>query len=141
MQQSHPTAVLALDVGERRVGVAAANTLARLPRAVTTLDRGEGFWDKLDALLLTEAAELLVVGLPRNLDGDDTDQTRLTRAFMEELKQHTDLPIVAQDEALTSHKAKKELDARGKAYKKSDIDALAAVYILEDYLASQDPRT
>jgi putative pre-16S rRNA nuclease len=126
--------VLALDVGERRVGVALANTLARLPRPYTTLTRDEQFWDELQKLINTEAVQEIVVGLPRSLDGNETAQTIVTRKFITELEERFGLSVQTQDEALTSHQAKKELAGRGKNFGKADIDALAATYILEDYL-------
>jgi RNase H-fold protein (predicted Holliday junction resolvase) len=54
--------------------------------------------------------------------------------FVLELKQHFPLPVYMQDEALTSKHAEEELQARGKLYSKEDIDALAATYILDDWL-------
>lgn len=132
--QTTTNTILALDVGERRVGVAAANSVARLSRPVTTLLRGDNFWDELQKTIANEAADTLVIGLPRNLDGDDTAQTAAIRRFVDELKGRISLPVHLQDEALTSRQAEAELKARGKAYAKGDIDALAAVYILEDYL-------
>ena len=53
---------------------------------------------------------------------------------MNELRERIDLPVIAQDEAATSVKATEELESRGKPYDKGAIDALAATYILEDYL-------
>ncbi len=134
MQTTKIETILALDVGEKRVGVAIANTLARLPRPLTTLERGETFWQQLGELISGEGAVSLVVGLPRNLKGGSTAQTATTEAFIAELQQRIGLPVTAQDEALTSHQAETELSARGKPYQKGDIDALAATYILEDYL-------
>ena len=54
--------------------------------------------------------------------------------FTKQLKQSFNLPVYFQDEAVTSKQAEAELQARGKHYEKSDIDALAATYILEDWL-------
>ena len=132
---THQT-ILALDVGNRRVGVAAANALARLPRAVTTLERNADFWGKLEKLIADESADVLVVGMPRNLQGNATVQTAATREFIGELRQHFSGTIATQDEALTSRQAEAELHTRGKHYAKGDIDMLAAVYILEDYLGN-----
>lgn len=126
--------VLALDVGERRVGVATGNTIARLARPVTTLVRDDTFWQKLEDLVKSESITQFVVGLPRSLEGAETAQTKASRAFAAELKTRLALPVDVQDEALTSRQAEAELKARGKTFAKGDIDALAAVYILEDYL-------
>lgn len=128
--------ILAIDLGERRVGLALANGLARLPRPLTTLEQGNSFWEQLEVLVKQESVTEVVIGLPRNLSGEDTDQTRLTRAFADELKQRLALPVYFQDEALTSHQAEAELKQGRHSYTKADIDALSATLILEDYLHS-----
>lgn len=125
--------IISLDVGERRVGVAIANVIARFARPLTTLDNNESIWDQIKSLTTEHDVDIVVVGLPRNLSGDDTDQTRYVRTFAENLSEYT---VVFQDEALTSQKAEKELHSKGKPFKKGDIDALAATYILEDYLTA-----
>lgn len=130
-----PSNILALDVGDKRVGVAIASKEARLPRPLTTLQRGDNFFEELRQLVRTEEAGRIVVGLPRGLDGQTTAQTTTTERFVADLKQEVDLPVSLQDEALTSRQAEAELEGRGAAASKADIDALAATYILEDYLA------
>jgi putative Holliday junction resolvase len=125
--------ILSLDVGERRVGVAIASVIAKLSYPLTTLDNTEGIWDQIDALASEHDVTTIVVGLPRNLSGDDTAQTQYVRTFAEKLSNYT---VMFQDEALTSKKAEKELNERGKPFAKGDIDALAATYILEDYLTA-----
>jgi putative holliday junction resolvase len=135
MQTANNT-IIALDVGQRRIGVAVADSIARIPRPLTTLIHTTSVWDDLQQLFSAENADLLIVGLPRGMEGQDTEQTKTVEAFTEELKKNTDLPIRFQDEALTSVKAEEELRARKKPFEKADIDALAAVYILEDYLST-----
>ncbi len=130
-----PKSALALDVGEQRVGVATASLTARLPRPLVTLKQGEDFLTKLNDIIKAENVEVLVVGLPRGLGGQHTDQTRAVEAFTDELRKHCELPVHLQDEAVTSKQAEAELQARGKPYTRGDIDALAATYILEDFLA------
>jgi putative Holliday junction resolvase len=124
--------ILALDVGDRRIGVARARTDVKIAQPLTTLEVSADVNDQLAALCQQEAASLLVVGLPRGLDGQETGQTRKVQAFVEQLQ--VGLPVQFQDEAVTSAKAEQELNARGKPYDKADIDALAATYILEDYI-------
>jgi putative Holliday junction resolvase len=128
--------ILALDVGDKRVGVARASLIARLPAPLTTLQRGETFFEELQRIVANEDAAALVVGLPRGLDGQTTAQTQATEAFVADLKQYIDRPVHLQDEALTSKKARAELDAGKKQYRRGDIDALAATYILEDFLTA-----
>lgn len=129
------SSILALDVGDKRVGVAVASLVARLPRPLTTLQRSDGFFEELRRFIRSEEAGEIVVGLPRGLDGQPTRQTEATERFVAQLKRETGLPVYLQDEALTSKQAETELAGRKQTGAKGDIDALAAVYILEDYLA------
>jgi putative Holliday junction resolvase len=125
-----------MDVGEKRVGLAVASLEVKLPQPLRTIERVK-LLAELPAIIEEEGITHLVIGLPRSLSGQATAQTEATEAFVAELRQHTALPITLQDEAVTSKQAEAELQARGKTYKREEIDALAATYILEDYLATQ----
>jgi putative Holliday junction resolvase len=129
-----PSSVLGLDVGTKRIGIALVSMATRLPRPLITLPPDSAFLDSLKEIIKNEDVTNIVIGLPRGLDGQTTRQTAAVEEFARQLAA-LDLPLHFQDEALTSSKAESELEARGKAYEKSDIDALAAVYILEDWLA------
>jgi len=129
-----PTAILALDVGSKRVGVAIASLAAQLPRPLITLHRDETLFPTLQTIAEVENVSKLIVGFPRGMQGQHTKQTEAIEDFVRELKQHFALPVVMQDEALTSKHAEDELRARGKPFEREDIDSLAATYILEDYL-------
>ena len=135
-----PNSILALDVGAKRVGVAIASLEARLPRPLTTLMRDDSLVSRLKTIIETEHVSRLVVGLPRGLEGQTTEQTGAIEAFVTELKQDFKLPIVMQDEAVTSKLAEAELQTRGKTYQNGDIDALAATYILDDFLKAERER-
>lgn len=126
--------LLALDVGEQRVGVAEAHSIARIAHPLTTLDHTVAIFDDIAELIAKHDGVVLVVGLPRGMQGQETAQTHYVEAFVADLKRHIKVPIFWQDEALTSQKAEKELDARKKPYNKGDVDALAATYILDDFL-------
>jgi putative holliday junction resolvase len=121
--------IVALDVGEKRIGVATANAVARIAHPLTTLEHTEDILAKLEQLVRSEQAAMVVVGLPRDMKGNETEQTRIVQSFGATVEQHW------QDEAVTSEKAEAELKKRGKPYVKGDIDALAATYILEDFLS------
>jgi putative Holliday junction resolvase len=129
--------VLGIDVGERRIGMAVASWQARIARPLITLSNDDHVFVQLGQQVHDQAATALVVGLPRGLQGQHTDQTRAVEDFVRQCKAHITLPIYWQDEALTSAKAKEELEGRGKPYAKGDIDALAATYILDDFLQLQ----
>jgi len=131
---SSNSSILALDVGAQRIGVASANAVARLAHPLTTLQHTETIMADIQKLIDQEDAAILVVGWPRGMSGQTTDQTRTIEAFTEELKKILSIPVYSQDEAVTSHKAEEELRQRGKPFEKGDIDALAATYILEDFL-------
>jgi putative Holliday junction resolvase len=126
--------ILALDVGSKRIGVARAHLDAPFPGPLTTLEQPDRFINDIVSLCASEKAALVVVGLPRSMNGQDTDQTRAVRNFIAELEPRLEVPVYWTDEAVTSEQAEAELRGHGKPYSKSDIDALAAVYILEDYL-------
>lgn len=133
--QTSLTTIIALDVGGQRIGVAIANSIARIASPFVTLTNTDQVLSEIQRLVKTENVQTVVVGLPRGLNGQETEQTATTRSFVSSLEEALAFPIVFQDEALTSQKAEKELTERGKPFSKGDIDALAATYILEDYLA------
>lgn len=124
--------IIALDVGTSRIGIAMAHSVARLPSPHKTIQNHENVIEELAELIRNESVEIVVVGLPRNLSGQDTEQTKYCREFGQKLSKYSKIEF--QDEALTSQKAEAELRARGRPYNKGDIDALAATFILEDYL-------
>jgi putative Holliday junction resolvase len=128
------TSVMALDVGERRVGVALASAAARIARPLTTLQNDDAFFANMQKLIAEHGVTSIVVGLPRGLDGQSTAQTAYVESFAKGLEARLGLPLHWQDEAVTSRQARDELEARAKPYAKADIDALAATYILEDFL-------
>lgn len=123
--------IIGLDVGERRIGVARAHTVARLAEPLTTLQTDE-FSNMFPQLIESEDTERVVVGLPRGMNGQDTAQTTFVRKFVSSLK--LTIPVSFQDEAVTSVKAEEYLKSLKKQYKKDDIDAAAAAIILQDYL-------
>ena len=136
---NNASSILALDVGGRRIGVAAATTAARLAHPLTKIENNADVLTVLRSLMHDERAVALVVGLPRGMSGQATEQTRSVEAFVDTLKQYVGIPIHMQDEAVTSRQAEAELRLRNKPYDKADIDALAATYILDDYL-NQHPE-
>ncbi|MEO5627476.1 MAG: Holliday junction resolvase RuvX [Candidatus Saccharimonadales bacterium] len=132
---NHNARIVALDIGEKRIGVASANVVARLASPLQTIQVSEAVLQDITHILSEQTAIALVIGLPRNLQSEDTAQTKKVRDFGTKLKAEINLPIYWQDEALTSHVSKEKLKATNKPYAKGDIDALAACQILEDYLS------
>jgi len=129
---------LGLDVGEKRIGVARASALAMLAEPLTTI-AAEGGLDKLKEMVAERGVGALVVGLPRNLSGDDTAQTTTVRDWVARAKQAIEKPFFWQDEALTSIAAAK-LQATNSKFQTKDIDALAAAILLQDFLDAPESQ-
>lgn len=124
--------LIALDVGEKRIGVAVADTSVRIAVPFVTLDVDGTELKEIALLAVREQADVIVVGYPRNQSGEPTAQTRYAENFAEQLKDIA--PVEFQDESLTSVMAEQQLKALGKPYNKGEIDARAAAIILQDYL-------
>ena len=127
--------VIALDVGEKRIGVAKAdsNTRIAVPVGFLVVDGSE--WQEIARIAKLSSTNLFVLGLPRSNDGNETRQTLYVRNFARTLcEKIPGAKIRFQDESLTSVEAEKRLKESGKKYKKGDIDAEAATIILQDFL-------
>ena len=134
MPQTDNPQILSLDIGDRRVGVAIASANTKLARPLITLVNDDKLIANIRDIIKENQVEILVVGLPRTLDGQDSDQTKKVRLVIEQLTRQLSVKIESQDEALSSVRAEEELSTHGKIFKKADIDKLAACFILEDYL-------
>lgn len=128
------TKYLALDIGRRRIGVAVANSVARIAAPLPAVENNATAPQTIAQLVSSESVDTVVAGLPRGLNGQETEQTAYVRQFVAELGSTISKDIALIDEAVTSVQAEAELSARGKTFSKGDIDSLSAVYILEDYM-------
>jgi putative Holliday junction resolvase len=138
--------IVGLDVGERRIGVAISDATCTLARPLVTLKTTGLDGDALD-VVAAEVARLageedglasIVVGLPRRLDGSPNALTPRVEKFGERLRARLDVPVMFQDERLTSREAERLLAAREKNWRvrKLRLDAAAAALLLQDYLDS-----
>ena len=135
--------VLAVDVGARRVGLAisdATGTLARPLETIAVSSEREAVERVADRVAALEHEDdglaVIVVGLPRRLDGSPSDESPRVRAFIGALSRRTTLPIEIEDERLTSREAESRLARRERDWRKrkAKLDAAAAAVILQDYL-------
>ena len=124
---------ISLDVGEKRIGVAVADGSVRIAVPYATVEVDGNEIEAIAKIYLDQAAETIVVGYPRNQQGEATAQTHYVENFTKKLEDF-DAEIVFQDESLTSVIAEQRLIAQKKPYMKGDIDAQAASIILQDYL-------
>lgn len=127
---------MCLDVGIRRIGVALADSAVKIAVPFTTIETNEETRSEIkeiNQIIVREKIDILVVGLPRNLSGEETAQSVYTKNFAENFRMSVD-NIVFQDESLTSVQAEDLLKSYKKPYTKGDIDMHAAAIILQDYL-------
>jgi putative Holliday junction resolvase len=135
---------LGIDYGQRRIGLALSDPTGLLARPWKTIAR-EGHPAQVGAALAREIAALrrepdglqaVIVGLPRRLSGEAHEQTRAVETIVRHLQGAIDVPIVLQDERLTSHEAERVLATREPDWRKRKplLDAMSAAVILQDYL-------
>ena len=145
MNNAAPKSLLAFDFGLARIGVAVGQTITGTARALTTIQWQPETpdWSAIGSLIDDWQPDLLLVGLPVNAAGEDTDQCAPARAFAAALGDY-DLPVQLIDEHLTSSEAKSRMrDARQsgrrkKRVAKPEIDAVSAVLIAEQWLAERN---
>jgi putative Holliday junction resolvase len=130
--------VIAFDIGDKRIGVAVSDPFGEFALPLETYHR-KNFNKDIEYLVnlaKSRFAEVIVCGLPLNFDGSKSEQTLKTESFVEEMKKHTDIPIVFEDERFTTMEARRVLIEGGvrREDRKSVIDKVAASYILENYL-------
>jgi putative holliday junction resolvase len=138
--------IVGLDVGERRIGVAISDATCTLARPLVTLrttgldgNALEVTTAELDRLSRDEdGLAAVVVGLPRHLDGTPSRMTVRIERFGARLCERIELPVMFQDERLSSREAESRLAARDKNWRarKDRLDAAAAAIVLQDYLES-----
>lgn len=138
--------LLAFDYGRRRIGVAVGNTLTREARPLTTIAAGTRGpdWAAIHALLAEWRPDRIVVGVPYNDDGSESDLGREARGFALRLSRRCSIPAETIDERLTSSEAHDRLRNSRRSgmtrrrVAKADVDSVAAVVILEGWLNNKD---
>jgi putative Holliday junction resolvase len=129
--------MLALDVGDKRVGVALCDETQTLARPLLTLKRASKKEDfaRLAAVCREHAIEKVIVGLPKTLRGEEGPQAQRVRRYALELQAALNLSIEFWDERYSSVDAQERLTSSSrKPRAKSEIDAAAAAIILQEYL-------
>ncbi len=143
MTQPRSGRILAIDPGEKRIGVAAADLRTRVAVPVTTIDAGADPVEAVTQLAREQDARVLVVGLALSLSGALGPQAQRAQALADALAGRLDIPVHTWDERLTSAEARHRLPRPGKRASerkrrpKGNLDALAATIILQAYLDSQ----
>lgn len=133
---------MGLDVGARRIGVALSDELGLLAGPLTTVNaRGDAIAE-LGRIAAERNVELVVIGLPRGLSGDEGPQARTVRAFADRLRPCISVPIVFWDERFTTAEAERILIERrvSREDRRARIDAAAAAIMLQDFLETRRTR-
>ncbi|MCP8899934.1 Holliday junction resolvase RuvX [Gilvimarinus xylanilyticus] len=135
---SPPKRLLAFDYGTRSIGVASGQTATGSASALTELRARDGIpnWDEIKKLLDEWQPDLVLVGLPLNMDGSESDFCPRTRKFANRIHGRFGVAVEMVDERLSSFEAKEEHRAAGGSshYKSDPVDAIAARIILETWL-------
>ncbi|MHB8417060.1 MAG: Holliday junction resolvase RuvX [Myxococcales bacterium] len=136
--------VLAIDLGDRRAGLALSDPLGVTAQGLPTLERRGDAADveTLRALCAEREVERVVVGLPRNMDGSEGPRAQKSRAFARRLHDALGLPVFLWDERLSSAEAERVLIAAdvSRSKRKQVVDRMAAQLILQGYLEAGRPE-
>ena len=135
---------LALDLGDRRTGLALGDSLTNIVSPIGTINvaKGPALLAALKKVLEENAPDEIVIGLPLNMDGSEGAASKAVREFALQIAQLTNKPIHLHDERLTTFEADSRMAQSGRTHaeKKALRDSLAAAAILEDYLRARSER-
>lgn len=133
--------VLALDLGERRIGLALSDPTGTIAQGLDVIDRKTGANVLAEIRRRIEAlgVERIVVGLPLRMDGTEGAEAEKVRRFVARLQTRVGIPVDVQDERLSSAEAEQLMIAgdASRARRRRSRDAVAAALILQTYLARQ----
>lgn len=137
--------IMSVDLGKARTGLALCDKseLLASPLGVIEERNRECLAEKIVEKARESKAELIVVGLPKNMDGSEGESAQNARETAEVIGEQSGLPVVMQDErgtTITAHNYLNVTDTRGKK-RKAVVDSVAAVIILENYLSYRKNNT
>lgn len=135
---------MALDLGEKRIGVAISDEGRLLARALTVLRRGSRMndFERIGRIAGEQSVALVVVGLPLLSSGQEGEKAAWVRDYSGDLQRHLALPVELWDEGYTTVQAEASLRERGihGQRRRQRVDAAAAAFILQSYLDAQATR-
>ena len=137
--------VMALDVGDKRIGIAVSDALLITAQPRPTLRRKglESDIESLRRLAVENEVHEIVVGQPLHMSGKESPQSEKVARFAEQLRKILDIPVVFWDERLTSFAAEQHLEEMGLKWRKrrEHVDKIAAMIILQNYLDRRPAQT
>lgn len=130
--------LLAFDYGTKNIGVASGQTVTRSASSLAPLKAKDGVpdWTQIEKILTEWKPDLVLIGLPLNMDETESELSARARKFANRLHGRFGVKIELVDERLTSFEAKGEVKSRGgsRDYKNNPVDSIAARLILESWL-------
>jgi len=130
--------ILAIDLGEQRIGLALSDPTGNIAGGIRTIRRGlrDEEMAALRTVIATQGVERIIVGMPLGMNGLPGVQAELTRRWVEALRRNTDLPVEILDERLTTVQAHRSLDSLGvrRRQHRQHVDGVAATLLLQGYL-------
>jgi putative Holliday junction resolvase len=130
--------VLGVDHGDRRIGLAISDPIPLIasPLITLTVDDPEQAILDIENIIIEEDVKVVVVGLPLGMNGKDTKQTRHVKIFADRLRQVLNVPVILEDERLSSVTARKAIIQQNLSTGKNKalVDQTAAAIILQQYL-------
>ena len=136
--------ILSVDLGKARTGLAISDITETLasPLAQINEKNPEALLEKVANVALARGVDLIVVGLPKNMDGSEGESAKYAREFAGKLKEKTGVIVRMQDErgtTITAHNYLNATNTRGMK-RKNVVDSVAASIILQNYLDSNNPK-
>ncbi len=133
--------ILAVDYGERRVGLAISDPTGTIAFPLKTIDRKtdpDPIEEQIASIVKQNEVIRIVIGLPLTESGDRGDRARQVERFIDKLSPLTDCPVVTWDERFSSVRAVRAIHEVGEktGNDKGKIDRIAAVFILQDYISA-----
>lgn len=130
--------LLAFDYGTKNIGVASGQTITHSANSQTSLKAKDGIpdWTQIEKLLKEWQPDVVLVGLPLNMDGSESELSVRARKFANRLHGRFGIKVEMVDERLSSFEAKGEVMERGgsRDYKRNPVDSIAARVILESWM-------
>ena len=138
IEAKNSTRILALDYGEKRVGLAISDIMKIIAKPFKTLLNisDKSIINELKIIIVEKSIEKIVVGLPTTMSNQESKQTKIVIQFINQLKTAVDIPVISYDERLTSIEAKRSLISQGikTGYNKGAVDMTAAAIFLQNHL-------
>lgn len=131
--------LMGIDFGEVRIGIALSDPLQIISQPFRVITNNDNTISEIQDIIKTEEVGKIILGLPLNLDGQDTKKTLEVREFADILKNNVDIPVIFYDERYTTVEANEKLKQMGYSIAESRkvVDKVAASIILKSYMENQ----